>query len=158
MEVVESQMLMTVGYGIMGKPELRAELAKYENSEDFFEIIGAPQLWTIETGGFSKYLPHIVEPVKIKLMFLAYLNYDYLIETDPNNELANAVRSVLGEPPHSIETFDKWWELITFEEYESVERIQDELTVDALKRLQKSGISPVDDLIDRLIAKKMAGK
>jgi hypothetical protein len=156
MEVVEYQMLMTVGYGIMGKPELRAELAKYIESEALFSVLVVPQFWTIEYGDGSRLMLYAREV--IKLMFLAYLNEYYVIGEDPDSQFVKDIQEIFGEPPFGIETFDKWWELITFEEYESVERIQDELTVDALKRLQKSGISPVDDLIDRLIAKKMADK
>ena len=92
------------------------------------------------------------EVERVKFIHLAYLIDDFLTHGDrskENAEFISAFKLILGEPPYGINTFDIWWIIIMFEDFDDLDQMENNLSLETLQLLDRETlISPLNDRIE----------
>ncbi len=137
-------------YGVIAKFDLHTELAKSENSEAFFLLLTLPTCWWIPIGERTN-----IEGSKqqIKLTFLANL-YDLFVSGQEESEIAELIFRLLGNPPFTTDVFDRWWQLVEFQDVYDTDKTASELKVETLKLFRPSGNDSIDRWVDSLISQR----
>lgn len=145
-------------YKIQGTPALREELGRLTTNNELLEalfvILYDPIVWIVKQPMAFINMSLDIPAIKIKLLFLVYLRETYIVgQTD--SEFLRILQSLLGEKPVSIDVFDKWWS-IEFADVIGYDEAENDVTIENLEMLAKTGIDEVDEWVADLISKKRA--
>jgi hypothetical protein len=140
-----------VYYVIQPTPQLKRLLETRYPTER--TIMGRPIVWENVEGGWGPiWMPEDIHK-EVKLLFLVDMRSQYW--DSPAPEMRALIRELYGHPPFTLDIFDKWWVL---EEANRgyTQNVIETAKADELQRFGKTD-SPVDDLIQDLIAQRLKG-
>jgi hypothetical protein len=139
-------------YQIKGKTELRQKLADLTNDEGIFMLLTDPILWVYDKGIGSRFNLKAIE-LKVKLLFIANLNYLYLSE-DKDSYMGMLLKAVLGIPPISIDVFDQYWTITRYRDHETSDDVLESISAEDLKIFAETGYEFADNWLQYHIERK----
>jgi hypothetical protein len=129
-------MMGTFYYLIKPNENLIRRLSGFER--DAREYWLRPVLWSKDEGPGVR--PRLdVQVAKVKLVFLAYLKFDY--------GALDEFHEIFGELPISLQAFDEWWEVERHDVEHAYKFILTQLDRSLWQQFQTTGISEVDEWI-----------
>ncbi len=143
-------MLIESYYVILPTQQLKYLLkTRYPTEYEFF---GRPYIWRHSTGCFGSIWQEEDVHRELKLLFLMDL-YSRFGDSH-NSEMRALIGQLYGQPPFTLDVFDKWWVLEEVLGSNSTEDALETIKVEEMQLFGKTD-SPVDELIEELIAQRL---
>ncbi|MGB1287236.1 MAG: hypothetical protein ACPG7F_11925 [Aggregatilineales bacterium] len=92
---------------------------------------------------------------RVKLLFLIDL-VDFT-GSHPHNSIMPLLNMVIGEPPHTIDLFDKWWHLSRDIPMMSLGTILDDIEMNSTRHFSRTHNMMLDDWLDAMLTLKRDG-
>jgi len=123
------------------RPNTQLLVKSAEWSQESGELLRRAVMWTKEEGGRTAWTPQEYT-AQVKLLFLLWLKHNF--GDHGIADISEIVYSLLGEPPLSLSTFDKWWIVERFTGQESFEVVQNSLSEQYFAAIGEVNMSRVD--------------
>jgi hypothetical protein len=121
-----------------------------QGDPDVAELMSEPHLWTKKEGGITVWTDEDYT-AQVKLLFLLDLWSEYVIHVGEDESLKLFLEEIMGLPPFSTATFDRWWTVERFEGIdECFEEISSRLSREYPHLLAKSDLPRVESWLSKL--------
>lgn len=128
----------------------KPELVEFVGERSSRVILCTPIIWSTAKPGTGYAWTPEETANSHKLLFLAHLITIVQKAIPPTQQL---VQELLGDPPYSAETFDRWWLLTTTFRGQSWEAVLNTISTDSINKLLPASSDAIDHFLRTLMTR-----